>query len=155
MNPKVVIVVLVVVVILFALAVGVGATRPEGQASAKGPDWLQGLGARFGLGQALQAEDVSGAIGPCRDALRDKAFTLPLGTSCTLFITESSAPVRKLGLELKAGTARVVFDPFGEDNLTIKQDLEGDRRTMNVPVTKEGGQLAVVCLSGSCQFVVQ
>jgi hypothetical protein len=154
-NPKVVIIVLVVVVILFALAVGVGATRPEGQVSGGGPDWLQGLGARFGVGQALQAEDVSGAIGPCRDALRDKAFVLPAGMSCTLFISESPAAVRKLALEATTGSARVVFDPFGENELTIKQDLEGDRRTMNVPVTKAGGQLAFACLSGSCQFAVR
>ena len=154
-NPKVVIVLLVLVVVLFALAVGVGATRPAGSAGGDGPDWLQSLGARLGARQALRDEDISGAIGACPDHLQAASFALPAGLSCTWFFKDSSAPVRTLSLELAAGDARAVFDPYGEGEMTLKQDLTGDRRTMRVPVTKAGGQLGLVCLAGSCQFVVK
>jgi len=56
---------------------------------------------------------------------------------------------------LAAGNARVVFAPYGEGEMTLKQDLTGDRRTMSVPVTKAGGQLGLACLAGSCQFEVK
>jgi len=152
-NPKVVIVLLVLVVVLFALAVGVGATRPA-EAVGGGPDWLQSLGARLGARQALRDEDISGAIGACPERLH-ASFVLPAGLSCTWFFKDSSAPVRTLSLELAAGDARAVFDPYGEGEMTLKQDLAGDRRTLRVPVTKAGGQLGLVCLAGSCQFVVK
>ena len=154
MNPKVVIVLLVLVIVLFALAVGVGATRPAGSAGDGGPDWLQSLGARLGARQALRDEDISGAIGACPDRLQG-SFVLPAGLSCTWFFKDSSAPVRTLSLELAAGEARAVFDPYGEGEMTLKQDLAGDRRTLRVPVTKAGGQLGLICLAGSCQFVVK
>ena len=154
MNPKVVIVLLVIVIVLFALAVGVGARQPEGAVSAGGPDWLQSLGGWLGARQALPDEDVSGAVGLCPDVLHT-SFGLPAGMSCTWFIKDSSAPVRTLSLKLAAGDARVVFDPYGEGEMTLKQDLAGDRRTMSVPVTKAGGQLGLVCLAGSCQFEVK
>jgi len=152
-NPKVVIVLLVLVVVLFAVAMGVGATRPAESVSG-GPDWLQSLGARLGARQALRDEDLSGAIGACPDRLLG-SFVLPAGLSCTWFFKDSSAPVRTLSLELAAGEARAVFDPYGEGEMTLKQDLAGDRRTLRVPVTKAGGQLGLVCLAGSCQFVVK
>ena len=156
MRLRTTIVLLVVLAVLFAAAVAVGASRASQPALGETPGWLEGLGKALVPKQALQPEEISAAIPPgCEQGLAEKAFVLPQGATCTMFVAESKSPVRTLPLRLASGTAAVVFDPFGEAHMRVESDLGGDRQSESVQVFEEGGELRISCLVGACRIEVR
>ena len=149
MKPKLLLVLLILLVALFAAATVMGATRPTGKASDGGPGWVDALGGLLASKQVLKAEDIGTAIPPeCAQGLRQGVFVVRQGFTCSLFVNTSSARVRTLPLRLVTGiSALVVFAPFGENRMTAKQKLEGDRKKAEVQVWEEGGELKIACPS--------
>jgi hypothetical protein len=143
---KIFLILLFLIGILFIIGITLGSTHSDDQ-SVQTPGWLSNFGSRFIGPQPLKVADLSPTLSSC---LQQEKFVVPVGSTCTFAIHQSTFAQRVATMQLVQG-ASVTITLTQEETMSEQQSLSGSGATttntdLKVYPGKAHGMLSIACL---------
>ena len=145
-GPKIFIAILFLIGILFVVGINLGAAyTPSDNQTFQKPAWVTSLGGVLSRPQPLKLADLSPMSASC---LQQGRFVVPMGSTCTFAIKQSSFAQRVITLQLVQGISAIVT-VAQEEMLPVQQTLTGAGAMTNgdlkVYPGKAHGTLGIEC----------